>query len=292
QQEQDPTNLYIANLPMHFTEKHLENMFHEYGTVISTRILRKPDGFSRCVGFARMESKDKCEQIINAFNSKLISGCTEPLLVKFADSGNKKKNQQQKMFMGRDDALQLPYEQHAALAANLNAMATPTLLPTGILPRYSSVATTPVTTYQVSSNPGWMPQYIMQPQMPHNLDVAEMVVHARTKSHSVRNQWTILSLFSFQTNACMIDASVLAVCTFETQTENRKPTHMQMVYVTGTRDSSLGAPRRVCRCFGSRNCPDVTSPLPTLAHPHPAILSGISTGSCLALSPIAPPQGK
>lgn len=176
QQEQDPTNLYIANLPMHFTEKHLENMFKDYGTVISTRILRKPDGFSRCVGFARMESKDKCEQIINTFNNKMLSGCSEPLLVKFADSGNKKKSQQQKMFqIGREDALQFPYEQQAALAANLNApymnysMAAPTLLPTGLLPRYSSVATTPVTTYQVSSNPAWMPQYIMQPGMPHIL---------------------------------------------------------------------------------------------------------------------------
>ena len=47
------------------------------------------------------------------------------------------------------------------------SMAAPTLLPTGLLPRYSSVATTPVTTYQVSSNPAWMPQYIMQPGMPH-----------------------------------------------------------------------------------------------------------------------------
>lgn len=74
QQEQDPTNLYIANLPPNFSEKHLETMFKDYGTVISTRILRKPDGFSRCVGFARMESRDKCEQIINAFNSKLIAG--------------------------------------------------------------------------------------------------------------------------------------------------------------------------------------------------------------------------
>ncbi|XP_070212771.1 RNA-binding motif, single-stranded-interacting protein 2-like isoform X4 [Littorina saxatilis] len=180
QQEQDPTNLYIANLPMHFTEKHLENMFKDYGTVISTRILRKPDGFSRCVGFARMENKDKCGAIIDAFNNKMLTGCSEPLLVKYADSGNKKKSQQQKLMqVGRDDfaalqGLQFPYDQQAALA-NLNnpymnySMAAPTLLPTGLLPRYSSVATTPVTTYQMSSNPGWMPQYIMQPGMPHML---------------------------------------------------------------------------------------------------------------------------
>ncbi|XP_076465840.1 uncharacterized protein LOC143297381 isoform X4 [Babylonia areolata] len=122
QQEQDPTNLYIANLPLHFTEKHLENMFKDFGTVISTRILRKPDGMSRCVGFARMESRDKCETIINTFNNKMLSGCSEPLLVKFADSGNKKKSQQQKMFQyfGVQN-LQFPFDQQAALAANLNA---------------------------------------------------------------------------------------------------------------------------------------------------------------------------
>ena len=34
----------------------------------------------------------------------LVAGCNEPLLVKFADSGNKKKSQQQKMFqIGRED---------------------------------------------------------------------------------------------------------------------------------------------------------------------------------------------
>ena len=74
QQEQDPTNLYIANLPIYFAETNLENMFKEYGTVISTRILRKPDGISRGVGFSRMESKEKCEQIINAFNGKILPG--------------------------------------------------------------------------------------------------------------------------------------------------------------------------------------------------------------------------
>jgi RNA recognition motif-containing protein len=49
-------------------------MFKDYGTVISTRILRNPDGVSKGVGFARMESKEKCEQIVQAFNGKLIPG--------------------------------------------------------------------------------------------------------------------------------------------------------------------------------------------------------------------------
>ncbi|XP_059145490.1 RNA-binding motif, single-stranded-interacting protein 3-like isoform X3 [Physella acuta] len=197
QQEQDPTNLYIANLPMYFMEKNLENMFKEYGTVISTRILRKPDGLSRGVGFARMESKEKCDQIINAFNNKMLPGSTEPLLVKFADSGNKKKTSPTaltpRLFTpGREDAgisaIHFAYEQQLAAAANLNGqfinygVPTPTIMPAGLMPRgYTSVAATnPVTTYQMSSNPGptgWLPQYLVQPhQMPHSSeDVSGLV---------------------------------------------------------------------------------------------------------------------
>lgn len=39
-----------------------------------------------------MESKEKCEQIISMFNSQQLQGSKEPLLVKFADGGNKKRN--------------------------------------------------------------------------------------------------------------------------------------------------------------------------------------------------------
>lgn len=72
--------MYIANLPIYFAETNLENMFKDYGTVISTRILRKPDGISRGVGFSRMESKEKCERIIDQFNGKILPG-NNPLKV-------------------------------------------------------------------------------------------------------------------------------------------------------------------------------------------------------------------
>ncbi|KAL3832647.1 hypothetical protein ACJMK2_024272 [Sinanodonta woodiana] len=175
QQEQDPTNLYIANLPIYFSEQNLENMFKDYGTVISTRILRKPDGISRGVGFARMESKDKCDQIITAFNAKILPGCTEPLLVKFADGGNKKKNPLQQKLSA--DTIQLAYDQ-AALAQNglymPYSMASPSgatalMTPAGLVPRYT-MAQSPAPSYQVqSTHAGWAvhPQYIMQPQMAH-----------------------------------------------------------------------------------------------------------------------------
>lgn len=53
QQEQDPTNLYISNLPLSVDEKELENMLQPFGQVVSTRVLRDYSGNSRGVGFAR-----------------------------------------------------------------------------------------------------------------------------------------------------------------------------------------------------------------------------------------------
>lgn len=39
-----------------------------------------------------MESKDKCEQIIQMFNGSSLAGSKDPLLVKFADGGQKKRS--------------------------------------------------------------------------------------------------------------------------------------------------------------------------------------------------------
>ncbi|XP_034849293.1 RNA-binding motif, single-stranded-interacting protein 3 isoform X7 [Mirounga leonina] len=102
QQEQDPTNLYISNLPISMDEQELENMLKPFGHVISTRILRDANGVSRGVGFARMESTEKCEVVIQHFNGKYlktppgIPAPSEPLLCKFADGGQKKRQNQSK----------------------------------------------------------------------------------------------------------------------------------------------------------------------------------------------------
>uniref|UniRef100_A0A8C7T7B8 RNA binding motif, single stranded interacting protein 2a n=1 Tax=Oncorhynchus mykiss TaxID=8022 RepID=A0A8C7T7B8_ONCMY len=102
QQEQDPTNLYISNLPVSMDEQELESMLKSFGQVISTRILRDAIGTSRGVGFARMESTEKCKTIIQHFNGKFIKTPPgvpvppEPLLCKFADGGQKKRQNQGK----------------------------------------------------------------------------------------------------------------------------------------------------------------------------------------------------
>uniref|UniRef100_A0A1I8MZ11 Protein alan shepard n=2 Tax=Musca domestica TaxID=7370 RepID=A0A1I8MZ11_MUSDO len=91
QQEQDPTNLYITNLPPYFKETDLEKMLSKYGHVVSTKILCDAQLNSRGVGFARMENREKCEQIIQVLNGTTIPGANDPLVVKFADSGSSAK---------------------------------------------------------------------------------------------------------------------------------------------------------------------------------------------------------
>ncbi|XP_052361049.1 RNA-binding motif, single-stranded-interacting protein 3-like isoform X2 [Oncorhynchus keta] len=70
--EQDPTNLYVSNLPVSMDEQELENMLKPFGHVISTRVLRDATGVSRGVGFARMESTEKCDVVIQHFNGKFL----------------------------------------------------------------------------------------------------------------------------------------------------------------------------------------------------------------------------
>lgn len=91
QQEADPTNLYIANLPHLMSESELENLLRPYGQVVSTRILINQNRQPRGVGFARMETKEQCDSIIASLNGQIVKGSKEPLLVKFADGASKKR---------------------------------------------------------------------------------------------------------------------------------------------------------------------------------------------------------
>jgi len=176
QQEQDPTNLYFANLPANVNEVTLEAMLSPYGKVTSTRILRDSGEMSRGVGFARMESRDKCETIIQAFNGKIVQGSRQPLLVKFADGGGKKK----KSFLntGRpwNDVAQDNnpcYSNQYTLQCYSN-LSTPqtqglTVAAPPSYPRNYQSIQIPLTGYPLQSPGGWYNlatgQYIVQPSV-------------------------------------------------------------------------------------------------------------------------------
>ncbi|XP_046922990.1 RNA-binding motif, single-stranded-interacting protein 2 isoform X1 [Panthera onca] len=188
QQEQDPTNLYISNLPLSMDEQELEGMLKPFGQVISTRILRDTSGTSRGVGFARMESTEKCEAIITHFNGKYIKtpagvpAPSDPLLCKFADGGPKKRQNQGKYVQngrawprnGDVGGMALTYDPTTALQngfypAPYNITPSRMLAQSALSPYLPS----PVSSYQRVTqtspvqvpNPSWMhhQSYLMQP---------------------------------------------------------------------------------------------------------------------------------
>uniref|UniRef100_A0A3B3ZSF7 RRM domain-containing protein n=1 Tax=Periophthalmus magnuspinnatus TaxID=409849 RepID=A0A3B3ZSF7_9GOBI len=192
QQEQDPTNLYISNLPLSMDEQELENMLKHFGQVISTRILRDSNGTSRGVGFARMESTEKCDAVISHFNGKFIKtpagvpAPTEPLLCKFADGGQKKRQSQHKFSQnGRGWQCHVTLGRHcfhfqtsescvSRFFPPAYGIANRMIAQTSMSPYMSSVSP-----YQMQS-PSWMPHqpYIMphpgtviSPSMDHSMSL-------------------------------------------------------------------------------------------------------------------------
>uniref|UniRef100_A0A4W4HJ67 RRM domain-containing protein n=1 Tax=Electrophorus electricus TaxID=8005 RepID=A0A4W4HJ67_ELEEL len=176
QQEQDPTNLYISNLPLSMDEQELEAMLKPFGQVVSTRILRDASGASRGVGFARMESTEKCDAVISHFNGKFLKmptgvmAPTEPLLCKFADGGQKKRQSQNKYVSnGRawaregETGMTLTYDPTAAAMQNGFYPSPYSITNRMIAQTAMSPYISPVSTYPVQ-NPSWVTHqpYIIQ----------------------------------------------------------------------------------------------------------------------------------
>uniref|UniRef100_A0A674EPI7 RNA binding motif, single stranded interacting protein 2b n=1 Tax=Salmo trutta TaxID=8032 RepID=A0A674EPI7_SALTR len=184
QQEQDPTNLYISNLPVSMDEQELENMLKPFSQVISTRILRDANGTSRGVGFARMESTEKCETIIQHFNGKYIKTPPgvpvplEPLLCKFADGGQKKRQSQGKYLQngrpwttdGETGGMTLTYDPTTALQngfySSPYSMAPNRMIAQTSLAPYMH---SPVNTYQVRLL--YIAGQVLTPGMDHTMSI-------------------------------------------------------------------------------------------------------------------------
>uniref|UniRef100_A0A8C2D779 RNA binding motif, single stranded interacting protein 2b n=1 Tax=Cyprinus carpio TaxID=7962 RepID=A0A8C2D779_CYPCA len=160
QQEQDPTNLYMSNLPLSMDEQELESMLKPFSHVISTRILRDANGTSRGVGFARMESTEKCEAIIQHFNGKYIK---TPPGVAVAERG--RDCERELLFLLFHGGMTLTYDPTPALQ---NGFYSPSysIAPNRIIAQtsISPYMHSPVSTYQVH-NPSWIhhQSYLMQP---------------------------------------------------------------------------------------------------------------------------------
>ncbi|XP_041042103.1 ELAV-like protein 2 isoform X6 [Carcharodon carcharias] len=87
-------NLYVSGLPKTMSQKELEQLFTQYGRIITSRILvDQVTGVSRGVGFIRFDKRVEAEEAIKGLNGQKPPGATEPITVKFANNPSQKTNQ-------------------------------------------------------------------------------------------------------------------------------------------------------------------------------------------------------
>ncbi|KAJ5567957.1 Nucleotide-binding alpha-beta plait [Penicillium hetheringtonii] len=89
------TNIYCTNIPIDWTEADLSRHFEPY-RVVSEKISRDDKtGVSKEVGFARFESREIAERVLNEFHNVTIKGSNVKLLLRFADTKAQKMLKQQ-----------------------------------------------------------------------------------------------------------------------------------------------------------------------------------------------------
>ena len=70
-------NIYVGNLDFKVNEKDLEEVFEEYGTVSSSKIITdKFSGKSRGFGFVTMENQEEANKAINELNGATLENRT------------------------------------------------------------------------------------------------------------------------------------------------------------------------------------------------------------------------
>lgn len=83
-------NLYVSGLPSHYNNQDLDNLFGQYGAIITSKVLYDGNGISRGVGFIRFDKRNEAEAAILALNKTLPNGFQTQLTVKFANTPNQK----------------------------------------------------------------------------------------------------------------------------------------------------------------------------------------------------------
>ncbi|XP_051496655.1 ELAV-like protein 3 isoform X3 [Apus apus] len=84
-------NLYVSGLPKAMGQKEMEQLFSQYGRIITSRILvDQITGVSRGVGFIRFDKRVEAEEAVRGLHGQKPLGAAEPITVKFANSPGQK----------------------------------------------------------------------------------------------------------------------------------------------------------------------------------------------------------
>ncbi|KAL8968547.1 MAG: hypothetical protein Q9183_002412 [Haloplaca sp. 2 TL-2023] len=88
------TNLYLSNLPKSMNEAELQAIFkskHPDFTIVNHKVLKDENGLSRGVGFARFETPEICQKIIEECSGMLLDEAKDlRLQIRYADTDEQK----------------------------------------------------------------------------------------------------------------------------------------------------------------------------------------------------------
>ncbi|CAI0424677.1 unnamed protein product [Linum tenue] len=89
-------NLYIKNLDDSISDEKLKELFSEFGTVTSCKVVRDPSGISKGSGFVAFATPEEASRAINEMNGKII--VSKPLYVAHAQRKEDRRARLQAQF--------------------------------------------------------------------------------------------------------------------------------------------------------------------------------------------------
>ncbi|CAF2114099.1 BnaC08g49200D [Brassica napus] len=92
----DGLNLYVKNLDETVTDEKLRELFAEFGTIISCKVMRDPNGISKGSGFVALSAASEASRVLNEMNGKMVSG--KPLYVALAQRKEERRANLQAQF--------------------------------------------------------------------------------------------------------------------------------------------------------------------------------------------------
>ncbi|KAG2666310.1 hypothetical protein I3843_15G049900 [Carya illinoinensis] len=89
-------NLYVKNLDDSISDENLKELFAEFGTITSCKVMRDPSGVSRGSGFVAFSTSEEASRALDAMNGKMV--VSKPLYVAVAQRKEERRARLQAQF--------------------------------------------------------------------------------------------------------------------------------------------------------------------------------------------------
>ena len=85
------TNLYVGNVPAGITETDLDNLFGNYGSILTKKLLKDQTGKNKGIAFIRYSKKAEADAAMEGLHGYKLPGATRGLDVKVAEDHGRQK---------------------------------------------------------------------------------------------------------------------------------------------------------------------------------------------------------